>query len=347
MECERELGERRGARMTGAVTSNLVTCAKPDADAVVDVSDLADLYRVRAAQRMPRRAHDLSLVERAVRREVARSVLDHQLPALVAEVVAAATDDLSAAPPTDAEARADAELRVVESVERCKAVLDAVALEALARLEADIEASERDRFAGLGREKPPGWVSADTLTVLDVSTATGLGHQEIQSRLQLATARTEGAADLRARLRGGTVTLYRACTIESEISALPPELGPSIVESTLRPKDDAPPSPALFRQRLTRSCLAADREAALRRRRARRQRGAHARIDADGLGVLTVVTDADKVIAAMERADSVARAARQAGDPGPWTRCEPTSSPTRWCSADPTCRRSDVVPLRT
>jgi hypothetical protein len=287
----------------------------PASDAVVDVGDLADLYRVRAERRVPLRLHDLSLVVRAVRREVARTVLECQLPALVAELLAAANDDLSEAPPSDAEALADAELRVIESVEQCKAVLDAVALDALARLEADIEAGERARFADLGRPKPPGWVDADDLTVLEVSTATGLGQQEVHARLGLATGRTAGAADLRSRLRRGTVSLYRACTIASEIAALPADLGPSIIESTLRPKDDAPPSPTLFRQRLTRACLAADREAALRRRRARRQRGAHARIDADGLGVLTVVTDTDKVIAAMERADSVARAARRAGDP--------------------------------
>lgn len=61
--------------------------------------------------------------------------------------------------------------------------------------------------------------------------------------------------------------------------------------------------------------MAADREAADRRRRARRRRGAHAQIDRDGLGVLHLVNDADKVIAAMGRVDAIARAARSAGDP--------------------------------
>ncbi|MFC7595009.1 HNH endonuclease [Terrabacter sp. GCM10028922] len=300
---------------SGHVPALVPAAASHRADAVLDVSDLADLYRVRAAQRVPVARHDLSLVERAVRREVAQTVLDHQLPVLVAELVSAATDDLSPAPPTDAETMADAELRVVEAVERCKAVLDGLALEALARLESGIEASDRARFAELGRATPPGWVSAETLTTLEVSTATGLGQQTVQTRLQLATARTPGAADLRARLRRGTVSLHRACTIQAEIAGLPAEVGPSIIASTLRPKDEAPPSPTLFRQRLTRSCLAADRQAVERRRAARRRRGAHARIDPDGMGVLTVVNDADKIVAAMERADAVARAARQAGDP--------------------------------
>lgn len=326
--------------MTEVATSDAVTRAS---DAVVDVSDLAELYRVRAAQRVPQRAHDLSRSSGryAVRLRGACSTISC-LRSSRSWWLPQPMTSARRLPRTPRRGRTP-ELRVIEPVERCKAVLDAVALEALARLEADIEATERDRFARLGRESPPGWVSADTLTVLEVSTATGIGQQEIQSRLQLLTARSEGAADLRARLRRGAVSVYRACTLQSEISAVPAQFAPSIIESTLRPKDDAPPSPALFRQRLTRSCLAADREAALRRRRARRQRGAHARIDADGLGVLTVVTDAAKVIAAMERADTpwpaqpVRPATRAA-----WTRCAPTSSQTHSCSAAPTCRSAHV-----
>lgn len=296
-----------------------MTVAAHLSDAVVDLARLDELYAARLRARRPVRQRDLPLLERTMRREVARRLLSHELPTLVAELVEAAADDLQPRTSGDAlselEAAADDELRVIETVEHCKAVLDAVALEALARLQAGVEASEQARFADLGLAKPPGWVDADALAALEVSTSTGLGPQEVHTRLKLATAPTPGAADLRSRLRRGSVSLYRACTIQSEIACLPEEFGPSIVESTLRHKDGAPPSPTLFRQRLTRGCLAADREATERRRAARRRRGAHARIDTDGLGVLTVVNDADKIIAAMERADAMARAARQAGDP--------------------------------
>lgn len=241
------------------------------------------------------------------------------MPALLGELLEAAVDDLSTVRAEDAlselEAEADAELRAVESVERCKSVLDAAGLVALARLRSTIESSERARSADLGRPTPRGWIEADELVAMEVSTATGLGQQDVGVRLGLALARTPGAAALRSRLQQGGVSLYRACTIFREIAALPPECGAGVVESVLRPKDGAPPSPALFRQRLTRACLAADREAAARRRSARRRRGAHAQLDSDGLGTLTVVNDADKIIAAMERADTVARAARAAGDP--------------------------------
>ncbi|WP_323102473.1 HNH endonuclease signature motif containing protein, partial [Intrasporangium sp. YIM S08009] len=212
------------------------------------------------------------------------------------------------------EAQSDAELRVIEAVEHAKAVLDAAGLQALARLRSCIESTELARTADLGARTPAGWLDADRLTMLEVTTATGLGPQEVHDRLNLATDHSVAAADLRARLRSGTVTLHRARLLHEQTRHLDADTAIEVTASVLRPKDGAPPSPTLFRQRLTRACLAADRDAALRRRRARRRRGAFARIDPDGLGVLTVTNDADKVIAAMERADALARAARQAGD---------------------------------
>src|SRR6476661_1903075 len=304
---------------TGGVMDHRPLHAVHDSDVVVDLEHLAGLFRSRAASRVPVRQRDLPLLERAVRKQVAESLLTQVMPALVSELLEAVADDLSEVglEPTrsELEVQANDELRVVESVERCKAVLDAVGLEALARLRSTIESSELARFADLGRTRPPGWIDADELTAMEVCTATGLGTHDVRARLALATAPTPGAASLRSRLQRGAVTLYRACTIQSEIAALPVECGPDVVDAVLRPKDGAPPSPTLFRQRLTRACLAADREAADRRRRARRRRGAHAQIDRDGFGVLNLVNDADKVIAAMERVDAMARAARQAGDP--------------------------------
>ena len=72
---------------------------------------------------MPLRQRDLSLLERTLRKQVAESLLAHVVPALVSELLEAVGDDLSPAQPdearSDLEALADAELRVVESVERC------------------------------------------------------------------------------------------------------------------------------------------------------------------------------------------------------------------------------------
>src|SRR6476661_7605368 len=290
------------------MTSHRSLQAAGEADAILEVGQLVDLFRARATRRTPLRQRSLPMLERAVRRHVAETLLADVVPALLGELLEAGADDLAPLGAegvlTELEAQADADLRTVELVERCKAVLDAAGLEALARLRSTIESSELARFADLGRTRPAGWIDADELTAMEVCTATGLGTHDVRARLALATAGTPGAASLRGRLQRGAVSLYRACTIQSEIAPLPVECGPDVVDAVLRPKDGAPPSPTLFRQRLTRACLAADREAADRRRRARRRRGAHAQIDRDGFGVLNLVNDADKVIAAMERVDA-------------------------------------------
>ena len=292
------------------------------ADAVVDLDRLIGLYRARDASRVSLNQRHLPPCERALRQQVAQHVLTHQLPMLVAELIEAAADDLAPATGADGartvsalEADASDELRRFEAVEHCKAALDAVAVQALGRLHADIDAAESARFTALGTSTPPGWVDPERLTVMEVCAATGLGERDIFARVRLGCARGAAASDLRARLQAGSLSLYRACTIHTETHGLPEEAALGVAEAVLRPKDDAPPSAALFRQRLNRCMIAADREAAQRRRAARkRRRGVHARIDEDGLGTMTITNDAEKVIAAMERVNAAARAARQGGD---------------------------------
>ena len=187
-------------------------------EAVVDLDRLADLFRTRAETHVPVRQRDLPPLERTLRKHVAESLLTHVMPALVGELLEAVADDLTPTAPDEArselEAEADAELRVVESVERCKAVLDAVGLEALARLRStSSRASWRASPSSTGRGRP-GWIDADELTAMEVCTATGLGTHDVRARLALATARTPGAASLRGRLQRGAVSLYRACTIQ-------------------------------------------------------------------------------------------------------------------------------------
>src|SRR4051812_19394938 len=86
-------------------------------DAVLEVGDLVDLYRRRDATRDPVRQQDLTLVERAVRTEVANHLLVQRMPRLVAELLDAAADDVSADTATDIETAANADLRVFEAVE--------------------------------------------------------------------------------------------------------------------------------------------------------------------------------------------------------------------------------------
>ncbi len=78
----------------------------------------------------------------------------------------------------------------------------------------------------------------------------------------------------------------------------------------------APVSAPTFRQRLRRALLAADPDGANRRRAAAvRDRAAYGRVTEEGTGVLTVTGALERVVAALDRADAAARAARAGGDP--------------------------------
>src|SRR6478735_2730249 len=205
----------------------MTTGAQAERDAVARVASLAALYPSpddveHAGARVRQRS--LPMLERSIRRDIARHVLAHRLPDLLAELLEAATDDLTAsarspvtdAAPTDAEAAADAELRVVEAVEHYKAVLDAAGLQALARLHSCIESIELARATSLGTslgtdlatKRPAGWLDADRLTMLEVTTATGLARK----RSTTASAWPPTAPAARPSCAGDCAPARSACT---------------------------------------------------------------------------------------------------------------------------------------
>ncbi|MGO4597692.1 HNH endonuclease signature motif containing protein [Terrabacter sp. 2RAF25] len=98
---------------------------------------------------------------------------------------------------------------------------------------------------------------------------------------------------------------------------MPDELLPAIETAVLAPAPDGSvPSQRLFSTRLRRLvCSADDRSGDERRRSAEASRTAHGRLTDDGLGTFTVTAPAETVVAVLDRADAMARAARAAGDP--------------------------------
>lgn len=218
--------------------------------------------------------------------------------------------------PDSVQAAMDAELRVVEAVERVKAALDAQALTALARMRSSAQALVAAQ--SVAASKVP--VVPDELVTLEIATATGLGQREIGVRLELAAAAAARFGRLRELLATGLVSLRRACeVVEATRHLVDDELVDMLVAAVFAPtRDGAGLSAGLFRQRLRRAVLRADADAAAaaaRRRAARRRNGAHAQVFDDGTGQLTIRNDAEKVAAAMDRADAAARAAKAAGDP--------------------------------
>lgn len=204
------------------------------------------------------------------------------------------------------------ELRVVESAERLKGVIESGALLAIARLHATAEAEVAARAEHLSSVP----ISAREAVVLEVSTATGLNQTDVGLRLDLATGSARRTGFLKGEVQSGRVPLARACEVLSETASLSDEAVDEIARTVLAPtRDGAGLTQSLFRQRLRRAILTVDPEgAAARRRAARCRNGAYARIFDDGTGTLTITNDADKIAAAIDRADAIARKARAAGD---------------------------------
>jgi hypothetical protein len=208
------------------------------------------------------------------------------------------------------------ELRIIEGAERIKGSVDAGALHALARMQATAEAEVAAQAALLDRHVNKVPISARDAVVMEVSTATGLTQPDVAARLDLATGPRRRTAWLRSEVETGRVPLARACQVLEETATLSDEQVEEVARIALAPtRDGAGLTQSLFRQRLRRAILSVDPDGvAARRRAARCRNGAYARVYDDGTATLTITNDADKIVAAMDRAEEVARKARAAGD---------------------------------
>ncbi|WP_460629716.1 HNH endonuclease signature motif containing protein, partial [Intrasporangium mesophilum] len=208
----------------------------------------------------------------------------------------------------------EGELAAFELGERAKAVVDARQLDALARMHASMSAEFRAREAQT-------WVGRTPLTVheavvLEVVAATGLGESEVGLRLDLAIAPASRAGFLREQVALGRTTMARATQVVHATRHLDDQHADTVARAVLAPtRDGTGLAGALFRQRLRRAVIAADTDHAARRRAARDRIGAFAQVHDDGTGTLTVINDAEKIVAAIDRADTAARGARAGGDP--------------------------------
>ncbi|MEO7785616.1 MAG: hypothetical protein ABIR97_13705, partial [Terracoccus sp.] len=154
----------------------------------------------------------------------------------------------------DFAAALDADLKVVEAVERAKAALDGIGLEALARMDATASAELGARHAQSWVDRTP--LSAREVVVSEVATATGLSISDVGRRVELATAPVGRSGFLREELAAGRTTLARATRLVAETTSLSDEAADSVARRVLAPtRDGAGLSPSLFAQRLRRGLL--------------------------------------------------------------------------------------------
>ena len=206
-------------------------------------------------------------------------------------------------------------LAEVEALEASKARLEAELLSAYAAL----HAVEEQQIAAMPAGSPSrmtGKVSTGRVVSEEIALATGVGVGEVSRRLSLATSPRRHRTIL-AALRAGTTSLHRALRVATETAALSDADVRVVEEAVLAPSRDGLPVPQrTFMTRLRRAVASVDaRGSDERRAHARTRRGVFGRLTGDGMGCLTLVTDADAVAAAMDRLDRNARTLRGEGDP--------------------------------
>lgn len=232
-------------------------------------------------------------------------------------------------------------LAQIETLEAERSQLDGRIVDAYGALHtvtAELYTQRTETFGpepGPGGPRPAGWrpsaaaaaVSVEELVLLEVTAAIPLPYGEAARRLRLG-AHPRRYASLRALLGSSDVSLLHAGLIaeacadlamsEGRDEAEHTKLVTHVTERVLAPMPDGShPTHAQIRSRLARviRSLSDPDAAAKRRAKARARRAFHGQVTEDGMGVLTLHTGAEQVVAILDHVEHLARAMRQAGDP--------------------------------
>lgn len=192
----------------------------------------------------------------------------------------------------------------------------AVAVETLRdaiEIDLDADASQRvgpTRLASLADD-------ADQATVAELAAATGWSTTQCWRRLRQAHADRDRHRPVLERLRLGTIGPETAHQLLTATSGCLSEDVAGICDRVLAPVrgSGAPPSYAVLARRLRVEVARLDQSATVAdRERAVDARGLWAEVHPDGSGTMTITGTGQSIVAAAERIDAAARAARAAGD---------------------------------
>ncbi|MBW8732121.1 MAG: DUF222 domain-containing protein [Terrabacter sp.] len=205
-------------------------------------------------------------------------------------------------------------LAQIQALEVAKARLEADLLAGYGAL-ATIEAQQIDALPAGARARVSARVSPERVVTEEIALATGVGVGEVARRVAVATAPRRHRVMVAALARGET-SLHRVLQLASDTTALPDADVTAVAQAVLAPtRDGQPVAQRTFTARLRRAIASVDtRGAAERHAHARSRRGVFARLTDDGMGCLSVTTDAASLAAVMDRLDATARALRGSGD---------------------------------
>lgn len=213
------------------------------------------------------------------------------------------------------------ELEIIEAVERVKAWADFQALGALHRLRTAVGeqcASLYDWSALLNAKHPsPEDMrhEADNAAVDEVAAATGLAESDVERRLDLAMNVDGRSTVMLAMLAQGDVLLSRCTRIHEATRLCSAEDVNVIAQRVLRLcKDGSTRSHASFTRELRRQVRIHEPSDELRAEDALVRRTAFGELHDDGMGTVVITGKGERVVAAMERVDDIARTLRAAGD---------------------------------
>lgn len=213
------------------------------------------------------------------------------------------------------------ELVLIEAVERVKAWADFEGLAALARLREAVgeqcEALYDDTSflecatpsrASVGHE-------ADACAVDEVVSATGLSEGDVQQRLCLAQNLDGRSTVMLGMLARGEVALSRCKRVLEVTRLCDPSDVRAITTRVLGPcADGTTRSHQSFTRELRRQVVLHEPDLVKVKADAVSRRTAFGELRQDGSGVLTVTGDGDRVVAALDRVEEIARTLRSSGD---------------------------------
>ena len=216
---------------------------------------------------------------------------------------------------------ADEAISVLAEIEAAKAWLDRLSVTAAGALlswSEDRTRADLNHYGATATERAQTMTHARTSIIDEICLATGLARGDATARAEtgvLARREPDRTTSALAALTTGQIGWWRARTIITGCTPLPADQANDVASAVLRPtRDGTTPSPRLIADRLAKE-LKKRIPGRVRRAEALGRRDTSVRLGDDDTATLGIGGSTERVTAAHDRLDRLARRLRHAGDP--------------------------------